>query len=95
MDAKVKTDIALADRQKTIDPKTFCPCYYSTKRIVGGKGRGFWCGSCLYIRMGENLHEVKNRKDWRCPCCRDICNCSGESSSGSEQPAPGQKVATC
>lgn len=64
-------------RQKTIDPKTFCPCYYSTKRIVGGKGRGFWCGSCLYIRMGENLHEAKNMKDWRCPCCRDICNCSG------------------
>lgn len=66
-----------AYRQKTIDPKTFCPCYYSTKRIVGGKGRGFWCGSCLYIRMGENLHEVKSMKDWRCPCCRDICNCSG------------------
>ena len=64
-------------RQKTVDPKTFCPCYYSKKRIVGGKGRGFWCGSCLYIRMGENIHEVKGRKDWRCPCCRDICNCSG------------------
>lgn len=64
-------------RQKTIDEKTYCPCYNSTKRIVGGKGRGFWCGSCLYIRMGENIHEVKHRSDWRCPCCRDICNCSG------------------
>ncbi|DBA80626.1 TPA: hypothetical protein ACH3X1_007876 [Trebouxia sp. C0004] len=64
-------------RQKTIDEKTYCPCYNSTKRVVGGKGRGFWCGSCLYIRMGENIHEVKHRSDWRCPCCRDICNCSG------------------
>lgn len=44
---------------------------------MGGKGRGFWCGSCLYIRMGENIHEVRQRRDWRCPCCRDICNCSG------------------
>lgn len=65
------------DRQKTVDQKTYCPCYNSTKRIVGGKGRGFWCGSCLYIRMGENIHEVRQRRDWRCPCCRDICNCSG------------------
>ncbi|KAL3155874.1 hypothetical protein ABBQ32_012876 [Trebouxia sp. C0010 RCD-2024] len=64
-------------RQKTVDQKTYCPCYNSTKRIVGGKGRGFWCGSCLYIRMGENIHEVRQRRDWRCPCCRDICNCSG------------------
>ena len=65
------------NRQKTVDQKTYCPCYNSTKRIVGGKGRGFWCGSCLYIRMGENIHEVRQRRDWRCPCCRDICNCSG------------------
>ncbi|KAL3145912.1 hypothetical protein ABBQ38_015280 [Trebouxia sp. C0009 RCD-2024] len=64
-------------RQKTVDQKTYCPCYNSTKRIVGGKGRGFWCGSCLYIRMGENIHEVRQRGQWRCPCCRDICNCSG------------------
>ena len=64
-------------RQKTVDQKTYCPCYNSTKRVVGGKGRGFWCGSCLYIRMGENIHEVRQRRDWRCPCCRDICNCSG------------------
>ncbi len=27
--------------------------------------------------MGENIHEVKHRSDWRCPCCRNICNCSG------------------
>ena len=72
-----KAQLHCCYRQKTIDEKTYCPCYNSTKRIIGGKGRGFWCGSCLFIRMGENIHEVKHRRDWRCPCCRDICNCSG------------------
>lgn len=72
-----QTQSVCGDRQKTVDQKTYCPCYNSTKRIVGGKGRGFWCGSCLFIRMGENIHEVRQRRDWRCPCCQDICNCSG------------------
>lgn len=75
--SEVRAMLTCHGRQKTIDEKTYCPCYNSAKRIVGGKGRGFWCGSCLYIRMGENIHEVKHRRDWRCPCCRDICNCSG------------------
>jgi hypothetical protein len=22
--------------------------------------------------------QVLARRDWRCPCCRDICNCSGQ-----------------
>jgi hypothetical protein len=24
------------------------------------------------------LMQVLARRDWRCPCCRDICNCSGQ-----------------
>ncbi len=34
-------------------------------------------GSCLQGRIGENIHEVLDNPDWICPCCRDICNCSG------------------
>ena len=27
--------------------------------------------------MGENLEEALADSEWRCPVCRDICNCSG------------------
>jgi len=27
--------------------------------------------------MGENIDEVVQWPEWRCPVCRDICNCSG------------------
>ena len=27
--------------------------------------------------MGENLDEAMADAEWRCPVCRDICNCSG------------------
>ena len=45
-------------RQKTVDVKTECPCYHTRGRMAGGRGRGFWCGTCLNIRMGQNLDEV-------------------------------------
>lgn len=64
-------------RQKTIDPKTSCACVNMRGSIVGGKARGHWCGSCLEMRMGENLEEVLQQPGWRCPVCRDVCNCSG------------------
>jgi hypothetical protein len=29
------------------------------------------------MRMGENIVEAREDPEWRCPVCRDICNCSG------------------
>ena len=64
-------------RQKTVDQKTWCPCALKKGRIIGGKGRGILCGTCLEMRFGENLDEALADPSWRCPACRDICNCSG------------------
>ena len=66
-----------SDRQKTADPKTHCPCGDGKKAPPGGRGRGKWCGGCLELRMGENLDEALANPAWRCPVCRDVCNCSG------------------
>ena len=58
-------------RQKTIDAKIMCGCYYDgRRRRVGGRGRAFWCGACLWGRHGENMHECIQRGNWQCPCCR-------------------------
>ncbi|CEF99415.1 Zinc-finger domain of monoamine-oxidase A repressor R1 [Ostreococcus tauri] len=64
-------------RQKTTDLKTTCQCGFWRKAPEGGRGRGVWCGWCLEMRMGENLDEARADPEWRCPVCRDICNCSG------------------
>ena len=64
-------------RQKTTDVKTWCPCALKKGRIIGGKSRGILCGFCLEMRYGENLDEALSNPNWRCPACRDICNCSG------------------
>ena len=64
-------------RQKTADVKTTCQCARWKKTPPGGRGRGAWCGWCLEMRMGENIEEALADDEWRCPVCRDICNCSG------------------
>jgi len=65
-------------RQKTVDAKTRCACELGGARHQpGGAMRGAWCGSCLALRMGERLADALADPDWRCPCCRDLCNCSG------------------
>ena len=64
-------------RQKTADIKTTCQCARWRKTPPGGRGRGAWCGWCLEMRMGENIDEAIADPEWRCPVCRDICNCSG------------------
>ena len=64
-------------RQKTADVKTSCQCARWRKTPPGGRGRGAWCGWCLEMRMGENIDEALADAEWRCPVCRDICNCSG------------------
>ncbi|KAL4423503.1 hypothetical protein ABPG77_003636 [Micractinium sp. CCAP 211/92] len=55
-------------RQKTLGLRTAC------SRCTSGLGR--LCGDCLFARYGENIEEAVTNKDWVCPCCRDICNCS-------------------
>ena len=64
-------------RQKSSDAKTTCQCATWAKAPEGGRGRGSWCGWCLEMRMGENIEEAIADDEWRCPACRDICNCSG------------------
>ena len=64
-------------RQKTTDVKTTCACGSWRRAPEGGRGRGSWCGWCLEMRIGENVDEALADEEWRCPVCRDICNCSG------------------
>ncbi|PIA39631.1 hypothetical protein AQUCO_02600230v1 [Aquilegia coerulea] len=35
-----------------------------------------FCQNCLLNRYGEKAEEVDFLSDWKCPRCRDICNCS-------------------
>ncbi|XWS36036.1 hypothetical protein CRYUN_Cryun20dG0048000 [Craigia yunnanensis] len=35
-----------------------------------------YCHKCLLNRYGEKAEEVALLVDWKCPKCRDICNCS-------------------
>lgn len=52
-------------RQKTVDEKTFCPCAGGVNGRRG-TGRGIWCGNCLWLRMGQNIHEIL-------PLCEQAC----------------------
>jgi len=57
-------------RQKTIDTKTIC-------RSGECQGvRGQFCGSCLRNRYGEDIKEALMDPNWRCPPCKNFCNCS-------------------
>jgi hypothetical protein len=64
-------------RQRTTEVKTACRLCEGVNNFYGGPQRGSWCGSCLWLRVGENVDEVRGRPDWACPACRDVCNCSG------------------
>ncbi|KAJ7562950.1 hypothetical protein O6H91_03G090000 [Diphasiastrum complanatum] len=55
-------------RQKTLGLRTWCNNCESLQ--------GQFCGDCLIMRYGENLLEVNQKKNWKCPSCRGICNCS-------------------
>ncbi|WVZ76196.1 hypothetical protein U9M48_024186 [Paspalum notatum var. saurae] len=54
------TDFAAACKQ--VKKKGPCPIKY--------------CHKCLLNRYGENAEEATRNKDWICPKCRGICNCS-------------------
>ncbi|XP_055077646.1 cell division cycle-associated protein 7-like [Periophthalmus magnuspinnatus] len=57
-------------RQKTIDTKTCC-------RNEGCRGiQGQFCGPCLRNRYGEDVKKALLNREWQCPPCRGICNCS-------------------
>ena len=57
-------------RQKTIDTKTIC-------RSGECQGvRGQFCGICLRNRYGEDAKEALMDPNWKCPPCRNFCNCS-------------------
>ena len=64
-------------RQRTTEVKTVCSLCEGVNNYYGGPARGYWCGSCLWLRMGENIDEVRKNPNWICPGCRDLCNCSG------------------
>ena len=55
-------------RQKTLGTHTTCHECQS--------GRGQFCGDCLMMRYGECVLDAQKDPKWRCPSCRDLCNCS-------------------
>ncbi|MCO5558592.1 hypothetical protein L7F22_012177 [Adiantum nelumboides] len=55
-------------RQKTLGLRTSCSRCNSL--------RGQFCGDCLFMRYGENIIEANNNKEWVCPVCRGMRNCS-------------------
>ncbi|PSC73301.1 ubiquitin-ligase zinc ion binding [Micractinium conductrix] len=55
-------------RQKTMGKRTCCAGCQSLTGVL--------CGDCLFMRYGENVDEATADPDWRCPLCRDLCNCS-------------------
>ena len=57
-------------RQKTVDMKTICRSGY----CVGVRGQ--FCGRCLHLRYGEDAREALMDPEWKCPPCRNFCNCS-------------------
>ena len=57
-------------RQKTTDTKTIC----RSGECVGVRGQ--FCGSCLRNRYGEDAREALKDPHWKCPPCRNFCNCS-------------------
>jgi len=57
-------------RQKTSDQKTVC----RSGNCAGV--RGMFCSNCLRNRYGQDIREALKDRDWWCPPCLDICNCS-------------------
>jgi hypothetical protein len=64
-------------RQRSVEQQTVCSLCEGVSNYFGGAGRGYWCGSCLWLRVGENIEDARRAPDWICPGCRDLCNCSG------------------
>ncbi|ONK65317.1 uncharacterized protein A4U43_C07F35880 [Asparagus officinalis] len=60
------------------------PCIGKTECSVCHSPKGVLCRACLKVRYGEEMEEVKKKKDWMCPHCTEekginpywICNSS-------------------
>ena len=68
-------------RQKTMDDKVQCTgeAAGAGKGGRGGEGRLCtvrFCRTCLKNRYGEDVDAARQTGTWRCPVCRDVCNCS-------------------
>ncbi|XP_072973680.1 uncharacterized protein [Typha angustifolia] len=60
------------------------PCIGKTECSVCHSSNGILCRACLKVRYGEEMEEVRMKKDWTCPHCTEekginkfwICNSS-------------------
>ncbi|KAL5722235.1 hypothetical protein ACHQM5_005779 [Ranunculus cassubicifolius] len=59
-------------RQKTMDFVAACKGLGKRDQPCTIK----FCHKCLLNRYGEKAEEVDTLDDWKCPKCREICNCS-------------------
>jgi hypothetical protein len=50
--------------------------YHNIHFMPNSPFSGYFCGSCLKNRYGEDAREVLKDPNWACPVCRDECNCS-------------------
>ncbi|KAK9915262.1 hypothetical protein WJX75_006841 [Coccomyxa subellipsoidea] len=63
------------------DSKTGTTCHQCRQKTVEAKAKCgsctmFFCPRCLLNRYGEEVDKVNLLAHWKCPKCRDICNCS-------------------
>ncbi|CAO2825444.1 unnamed protein product [Amaranthus hypochondriacus] len=58
-------------RQKTMDFTAGCTNMKGDKQCTMN-----FCHKCLLNRYGEKAEEMEALGNWKCPKCRDICNCS-------------------
>ncbi|KAL9671517.1 hypothetical protein QQ045_009086 [Rhodiola kirilowii] len=58
-------------RQKTMDFTAACNNLKKGKQCTIR-----YCHKCLFNRYGEKAEEKASLDDWKCPKCRDKCNCS-------------------
>ncbi|XP_047320919.1 uncharacterized protein LOC124924983 [Impatiens glandulifera] len=68
-------------RQKTMDIVASCKNEENEKQC-----NVKYCHKCLLNRYGEKTEEVEALKEWVCPRCRGICNCSFCRKKNGKQP---------
>ncbi|MCL7052090.1 hypothetical protein MKW94_007988 [Papaver nudicaule] len=68
-------------RQRTLNAVAHCKNQRLDQQFSKSKSNmkpcpNKFCTKCLLNRYGEKVEEVEMLPDWKCPKCRDICNCS-------------------
>ncbi|KAL2919453.1 hypothetical protein HK105_201099 [Polyrhizophydium stewartii] len=56
-----------------VHQQILCP---TCKQATAVRRKGHYCVACLWNRYGENMYEILRRREWACPLCMRICNCS-------------------